>query len=461
MTTSPRRTISPALAAGCAALACAAGACVDEGPLPVDDTRAPIIGGVVDTGDPAIAMIVTGGGSCTATLVGRRTLLTAGHCVIDAIRAGSHSGQAHFGTGGSDGFFASVPLVQLAAHRYYETFQFYDIAMVRLGRDAPAEIEPMRFQIDPLDGLVQVGDTVRVVGFGVTDGEAQTGAGVKRTVDLRVTSIGKHHIGYGDEGHNICQGDSGGPTLRDDFPNGEVVIAVSSYGSNACRSESRVARTDTYADWLIEVYDAWEGPCKQDGVCVTDGCRTPDPDCDPCGFDGVCASDCPRPDLDCPVGGFAGDPCSDDFDCEDRLCAPAIDDPRIRFCSAPCDPSRPIEEVCPPPLTLCSDEGTPGDFTCRYGAPTPGALGADCADGSDCRSGACDGEVGICVEPCGDGAPACPDGYECRTFGDVSACTLPRDGGGCGCRAASPVDGGLWAIAVAYALARRRRRARA
>jgi len=408
------------------ALVVAAGGC-DSGPDLLEQSAAPIIGGIEESGYPAVVMTSTSGGSCTGTLIGRRTILTAGHCVIDSIRAGLNSGVARFGSGGGAGFTDSRNFAQLAAHRYYSTFQFYDIALIRLADDAPADVEPMRFNLDPLPDNF-VGEMVRVVGFGVSDGVNQTGFGTKRSILIEVDSMGPHHLGFGDAGHNICQGDSGGPTFMNDFPDGEVAIAVSSYGADNCRAESRVARTDTYADWLIEVYDSFEGPCAYDGTCVTEGCRTPDPDCDPCGFDGVCASNCPRPDLDCPLGAFAGELCDDDFDCEGRKCIAALDDPRIKFCSSACDPSADPLLECAAPLAVCSDAGGVG-YACYFTGPTPSSQGAQCDSGADCRSGACDGEFGICVERCGDGQPECAEGFSCVNVDGVSACTFPREGG--------------------------------
>lgn len=448
------------LACLAAALLGAAGCMEDEAFLP-ETTSAPIIGGIEDDGSPAVVMTTTSTGSCTGTLVAPRIVLTAGHCVINSIKAGNHGGRVYFGHGGSEGFDTSVRVSRLAAHRFYETFQFYDIAMMRLQDPAPPEIEPMAFQLDPIPNDM-IGETVRVVGFGVSDGVAQTGFGVKRTLFTQITSMAKHHIGYGDSGSNICQGDSGGPTFMDNFPDGEIVIAVSSYGANNCMAESQVARTDAYPDWLIEVYDAWSGPCQHDGVCVTDGCRTPDPDCDTCGFDGVCGSQCPRPDLDCELGEFAGDLCNTDFDCEYRRCVPALDDPRIKYCSATCDPEGPVLDECTAPLSVCSNAST-DDHVCHYNGPSPGAQGHDCTDGSDCRSGACDGEFDICVEQCGDGLPECPGEYSCEKRGGASVCTFPS-GGGCGCRAGGRggrSGGGIAMLLVAavwVASQRRRRR---
>jgi len=439
------------------ALAAVIGCVDDPDDLGVESAVAPIIGGVNDYDSPAIVMSSTGGGNCTGTLIGPHTILTAGHCVVDSVNAGSNVGVARFGPGGSGGFTDQRSFSQLAMHRYYATFQFYDIALIRLRDAAPVEIEPMRFNLDPLPDNF-VGETVRVVGYGVSDGVNQTGAGTKRTISIDVSSMGPHHLGYGESGRNICQGDSGGPTLMNDFPNGEVVIAVSSYGAGNCSAESKVARTDTYAEWLTEVYDSFDGPCAYDGDCVTEGCRTPDPDCDTCGFDGVCASDCPRRDLDCPLAGFAGDLCETDFDCEGRKCVAALDDARIKYCSSSCDADEDPLKECAPPLAACVNVGGSSEYVCHYGGRSPGSQGASCETGNDCRSGACDGEYEMCVEPCGDGLPACAAEYSCEQLSGLSVCTFPRGGGGCAVGGAGSTGGALlFSLGLFVALARRRR----
>jgi MYXO-CTERM domain-containing protein len=321
--------------------------------------------------------------------------------------------------------------------------------MMRLREDAPAEIPVMPFNLEPLPEST-MGATVRTVGFGVTNGETQTGAGTKRSAFFTVNSLTSVHIGLGDETKNICQGDSGGPTLMD-IGGTETVVAVSSFGSNFCMNESKVVRTDAYRDWMIEVYDAWDGPCQFDGECVTEGCRTPDPDCDSCGFDGFCATGCDKLDLDCPIVGFATDLCSNNDGCESRVCVEGLDDPRVKYCSESCETAG----DCPAPLSICEDGA------CYVSGPSPGAQGDDCTAGSDCRSGACDPDHSICIEQCGDGLPECPDPYSCVKVGGVKACSIGSEGG-CAVAAAGRTGaaGFAWLLAAFAALVAVRRRRR-
>lgn len=443
------------IAAGAVALAACA---VEDGELPVADQPLPIIGGVEDTGHPAVVMLQTQTGLCSGTLIADRVVLTAAHCVDTAT-----GGTVLFGNGSGDPDAETVSIAQIMYHRYYDPSTIaiglpYDIALVRLRDPAPAGIEPMPINLEPLDQSL-VGSTLLAVGFGANDGENQTGFGTKRRVFLPINEILPRLIGMGDDQVNTCQGDSGGPGFYD-IDGVETVIGITSTGPQGCVGNSHQTRVDVYRDdFILPILNAWTGPCQFDGVCVTEGCAAPDPDCDPCQPDAFCARGCPQLDLDCPVAGFAGDPCNDNDDCESRFCVAALDDPRIKYCSSRCDPDEPIAEQCDPPLGRCvaADGGEPA---CHYTGITPGAQGADCTDGSECRSGACDPDHGICVEQCGDGLPECPEGYSCESFGGgVKACTIPPDGCGCaaGARGRAANPWGLVGLALLGFFALRRR----
>lgn len=423
-------------------------ACVDA--VAVDTDEEAIVGGIDITTDPQIVFLSLGGGACTGTLVAPQLVLTAAHCVT-----GSQGGVVSFGDGIGQ-FTDQVQIFRNLPHRYYSdgVITKFDIAFIRLSEPAPAGITPMEINLEPLTDA-DIGSQVRVVGFGVTDGEAQTGAGTKREVSLTIDELTSEHVGLGDASKNICQGDSGGPTIL--LSGGQKVIAVSSFGSNFCMDRSFVTRTDVHADFVREVLSAWgDGPCSLDGACGTD-CEFPDPDCDECGLDGRCAFGCPAVDLDCPVTGFVGDFCTDNDDCETRNCIEALDDPRIKYCTEACDADNPCTE----PLS-CTDG------VCQYTGITPSAQGAPCASGADCRSGLCDAGNLICVEPCGGDAD-CADPFACETLSGMKVCTLPDDGG-CGCDSvATGADGRRRALGsllllilavIGYGAALRRRRSR-
>jgi MYXO-CTERM domain-containing protein len=417
---------------------------------------AQIIGGTPDPDHANVVYLTLGGGACSGTLVAPRVVLTAAHCT-----AGVTSANVMFGASISDPERVTIGSSMVMTHRYYDSATIgiglpYDIAMIRLRDPAPAGVTPMAMNFDPLDDSL-VGDNLLAVGFGNTNGAAGTGGGTRRRALLPINEISGRLIGMGNDLVNTCQGDSGGPGIYT-FDGVENVIGITSTGPVGCVGNSHMTRVDVYdTDFIIPILDAWDGPCQHDFTCVTDGCRTPDPDCDPCQVDAFCAPGCAQLDLDCPLAGFSGEPCENNDDCESRYCVAAHDDPRIHYCSDPCDPAQPVGEQCESPLSVCAAFNG-DDPSCHYGDTTPGAQGYPCQDGADCRSGVCDPDDAICIEQCGDGLPECPAGYECASVGgDVSACRLPSDG--CGCRGARNRNdlGALVLLAVVIVFARRRR----
>jgi uncharacterized protein (TIGR03382 family) len=121
-----------------------------------------------------------------------------------------------------------------------------------------------------------------------------------------------------------CYGDSGGPNFMT-INNVEVIIGVTSFGTAACGSGlDGSVRVDTYATWIetyIMAHDMLPPTptCNADGLCASD-CPAPDPDC-PCADDGHCTAACGDivSDADC-AGCLSGDVCRNDCPALDTDC---------------------------------------------------------------------------------------------------------------------------------------------
>lgn len=385
-------------------------------------------------------MVVAAGGTCTGTLVHPRVVLTAAHCL-----EGQTNNSVDVRFGSEAPFETEIDSRRIYSHRFYVPSDFtkFDVGFILLQEDAPAEVAPLSMYLEPLDESM-IGNAVRAVGFGLSDGVAETGAGVKRTVDLTFDGLDIHTIVVGDDEKNTCRGDSGGPLFMD-VGGEEQIIGVTSYGFSQCMGASRKARLDIYGDLIDQVIEGWVGPCGQDGTCVTEGCKYLDPDCDPCGFDGLCIANCETVDIDCSPGKSAGQLSDSYLECESRILVEAPEDSRVSFCSTECQE----DSDCVAPLGRCAE--TSDGQRCFYDGYTPSVQGAGCFRNEDCRSMNCDTAVGICVEACGAGG-TCDDGFVCRSVNGIDSCSESLDQGCCG-GTAPPVFSAL--VLLAFILIRR------
>ncbi|MBI4509456.1 MAG: trypsin-like serine protease [Deltaproteobacteria bacterium] len=401
----------------------------------------PIIGGSLDSGDPAVPLIIlqdTAGnmvGICTGTLITPRVVLTAAHCMdseSNATRWTAYFGnsiQGYYYPSSDPGYKGKRTVTKAEHHPSWDPAkdpgQPYDIALMLLGSDAPVSPKPMnRLTID----ASYVGQPVRLVGFGDTRVSSQE-SGRKRQVTVPLSDLDSLMIVYGNAEKNVCQGDSGGPNFM--TINGtEYVVGVTSFGDPECKQIGVGGRTDAYAPAFI---DPWirqndRAGCTADGACAT-SCNSPDPDC-PCAKDGMCTTMCPDSnyDDDCPRGCHANGKCV---------------------------------EGCPRPDPDCSSSGTPdagtiernhceADGTCQDGClprdtdcPAAGT-GDACGEASECISGIClpapdDPSVKYCTAFCDAEGETCPTGMSCVAVeGGRKACIWERAPGGVGTACTDP-----------------------
>jgi secreted trypsin-like serine protease len=211
---------------------------------------------LVMTGIPT----ATGGkrnSGCSGALIARQWIITAGHCFRDANgvrveRPVADSTMATIGradtTGTGKGYDLEVVAVRQAPGA--------DVSIAKL--QSPVRgIKPLRISDDP----PEVGDVLRLTGYGSTTGTNPVQETRLRTGQLSVLTVEDNIIGV--EGFapaddtTPCPYDSGGPFFIEQRWRAPKLVSVVSNGPRCPHTEQESsARVDNLKDWIEEAIDA-------------------------------------------------------------------------------------------------------------------------------------------------------------------------------------------------------------
>ncbi|HEY8382747.1 MAG TPA: trypsin-like serine protease [Microvirga sp.] len=219
---------------------------------------AAIVGGQEGGASPlarrSVMVLSSNGGVCSAVVVARDAVLTAGHCA-----SGAAEHRVHWR--GEDGQPVLVEPAAKAVHPGYDAKavearrRSIDLALVRL-----REPLPPRFETATLTPTAPSRDAALTIGgYGVVrEGDARS-SGTFRTAALRVVEpYGPSRLLLWAEGggSGACQGDSGGPLIL-----GEAVFAVTTWSTGAkgraCGALTQGILLGPQRDWIDRTLAGW------------------------------------------------------------------------------------------------------------------------------------------------------------------------------------------------------------
>lgn len=388
---------------------------------------APVVSGDKDTDTLSVVAILQYGiYACSATLIAPRVIVTAAHCLRPSVPDDALT--VAFG----DDVDTSPAVVAVAGrlvHPGWTGSGGNDIAMLLLEFDAP--VPPAPFNTAPLTLGRTFGKTVRLVGYGYDDGQAHTGAGIRRSGNAKVILIRRTVFNTLRWAGTACFGDSGGAAfLREDPSGPELLVGVTRYADPGCALGNAFTRVDAYADFIQGFIDAH-----------------PPPPVIPCGdidhagrCDGAVLSFCDRDELrtiDCaPLGRTCG-PAPVGFDCVPMAAeggasaegcgtvdyAGECNGQTLRWCEG--DQLRVVD--CSELGKTCGYDASQSDYNCVAPPSDPcNGVGAD---------GRCDGTV---YSACREGALQTVDCAQSGQVCGASGCEAPA---GCGADAFACNDG--------------------
>lgn len=253
---------------------------------------------VAPGGDPAVVcvFIVSLWGCASGSLVGPNVILTAAHNT--RFRGGGDRPVSDMWVYfGNDAWSDSNPAHWTQVTEYVR-HPDNDVALMRLSE--PRSEPPLRISDASIEG--RLGETMRVVGFGISDEDA-VDAYFKREASFPVTEIPTEIVQYTDVDWppgwefymepvgetRTLPGDSGSPVFETTATGEEQIIGVI-WGRDLQTGTNKATRIDKVYPWLCEELARLEPACADGSCCEAEASCIEDSICDAtCSDDPDCA----------------------------------------------------------------------------------------------------------------------------------------------------------------------------
>lgn len=212
-------------------------------------------------------VIVTeeGTGICSGSLISKRIILTAAHCIEEAMSGPIKKVFAVFTNDLSKatpdrirGVITGVPHEAFMSSIINSAPTWSDIALLKLSEDAPADFKLTRLPAANLESKLKKGLKLKQAGFGRTearrDVESDT-SGVLRHVDgielISLSEDGKELL-LKEDGKGSCNGDSGGPAYAKGIDGKLVQVGINSRGTSqtTCIEVGVYTNVLAHLDWI-------------------------------------------------------------------------------------------------------------------------------------------------------------------------------------------------------------------
>ncbi|MES2768782.1 MAG: trypsin-like serine protease [Bdellovibrionota bacterium] len=196
--------------------------------------------------------------NCTGTLIHKRLVLTAAHCVANHTTVNVENLYVGFGLAkpswvdSSDSEVKFVTLETGRIHPEYTT-NGVDIALIKLSQDAPKGWKPVEIESDA--SVLKKGTEVILAGYGLRSYNPLLNAGSLYKVTVKIAETEKNApylFNYAFFGGGGCQGDSGGPGYIQDG-NKLKLLGVISGGDRDCLGRGFLSSVPYVAEWISKM----------------------------------------------------------------------------------------------------------------------------------------------------------------------------------------------------------------